>query len=63
MTGNIVDMRGEKIITPTYFNYEIYMKGDENNVIRTYGFLIANGAFYGIGRGPQVVLNGRLRRT
>jgi hypothetical protein len=58
--AEIVDIRGKTIespSTPTYFNYEIHLlpvEGQaEATVIKDYGFLIANGAFYAIGRGPS----------
>lgn len=58
--ADIVDIRGktmESPPTPVYYNYEIHLKpsesGGEPIVIKDHGFLIANGAFYAIGRGPS----------
>lgn len=58
--ADIVDIRGktmESPPTPMYYNYEIHLKLSEGQteptVLKDYGFLIANGAFYAIGRGPS----------
>lgn len=58
--ADIIDLRGktmESVPTPVYYNYEIHLKQTEGQetptVIKDHGFLIANGAFYAIGRGPS----------
>jgi hypothetical protein len=57
--AEIVDIRGKTMETPptpVYYNYEIHLKAPEGvkpTVIKDHGFLIANGAFYAIGRGPS----------
>lgn len=55
--ADIINLRGETIATPVYYNYEIHLlpasEGATPEVIKDYGFLIANGAFYAIGRGPS----------
>jgi len=49
---DIVNLRGETVKTPVYYDYEITLK-DGTEPLRDYGFLIANGAFWAIGRGPN----------
>lgn len=58
--ADIIDLRGkttESTPTPVYYNYEIHLKPVEGQaeptVLKDHGFLIANGAFYAIGRGPS----------
>ncbi len=55
--SNVIEFgsKTEKTIpTPVYHDYELHLhkleNEDEPTVLKDYGFLINNGAFYGIGR-------------